>query len=96
MIYKDKMEHENCLKEQFHFVLKRERQNIQYASIHLVNFLDEYLLVSENPELIRERQVLKGILIPLYQCLDQMLNLVKPWERNDKMTNNRHTIESEK
>lgn len=67
-----------CSKEYLLRVIKRGRQNVQYASLHVINGVDDYLFIQDDTLLERERQTLKLLLIQMYQSLDYLLREIEP------------------
>lgn len=69
-----------CFRDELVKVLKRGRQNVQHASLHLIAGVDHYLFLSENTECEREREILKHLLIQLYRSVDIVIATIDPIE----------------
>lgn len=58
--------------------VQRERQNVQYASLHLISGVDDYLSVVVSTQLRRERRILKYLLIQMYRSLGKVALYLMP------------------
>lgn len=76
--------HFECRLESLESDVSRERQNIQYAAIHLMDRLETFMLECENQEIKktveREMKIFQNFIIQIYCSLDYLKKVLYPKE----------------